>query len=312
MRTARPEVDCGSLERGALALARGTFLALALQVEHRVVDADREPDQQHDRADVLVDRPDLARDREQAHRRHHRREGEQQRDPRGHERPEGDHEDDDRDREREQPCPLEVLVELLVDLLLGADAELVDRQGRVSSGRRVDGVDHRVDLVDGLVGVAADVEVDDRRVAVRGDLSAIGRGVRALHVRDDRDGGHAADDLLDGGPEGRVVGGERPALDEHRLVGGLIERLVEDPGGPAGLAGEGLVVAELLGADRPADHDGGDDEREPAEDRGLPMARAPAAHPGRDVGAGLQGGHCLVTPVPRLRSQARTPRAPCR
>ena len=116
----------GSLESRALALARRALFALALQVEHRVVDADRQPDQQHDRADVLVHGPDLARDREQAHRRHHGREGEQQRDACGDERAEGDDEDHDRDRQREETRPLEVLVELLVELLLGADAELLD------------------------------------------------------------------------------------------------------------------------------------------------------------------------------------------
>ena len=39
---------CG-LDRRPLAPAGGALLALPLQVEHRVVDADREPDQEHDR-----------------------------------------------------------------------------------------------------------------------------------------------------------------------------------------------------------------------------------------------------------------------
>ena len=38
----------GGLERGALAPPGSPFLSFAPEVEHRVVDTDREPDQQHD------------------------------------------------------------------------------------------------------------------------------------------------------------------------------------------------------------------------------------------------------------------------
>ena len=55
--TVRPEIEHraargggGGLERRPFAPPRRALLALALQVEHRVVDADREPDQEHDRA----------------------------------------------------------------------------------------------------------------------------------------------------------------------------------------------------------------------------------------------------------------------
>src|SRR3954453_7979181 len=61
----------GSLEGGAMALARGALLTLTLDVEERVVDADGQADQQHDRSDVLIHAEPLARDREQADRRHH-------------------------------------------------------------------------------------------------------------------------------------------------------------------------------------------------------------------------------------------------
>src|SRR6266581_3664972 len=46
--TCRRSTRSPSLERGVLAPPRGTLLTLAAQVEQRVVDADREPDQQYD------------------------------------------------------------------------------------------------------------------------------------------------------------------------------------------------------------------------------------------------------------------------
>ena len=46
-------------ERGSRATACGTFLALAPQVEHRIVDADREPDQQHQRGRLHRHREDV-------------------------------------------------------------------------------------------------------------------------------------------------------------------------------------------------------------------------------------------------------------
>ena len=85
---------CGGLERGALAATGGPLLALAADVEERVVDPDGETDQQDDLDDVLVDGDELARDRDQARRRDDRRDREQQRDQRRDERAE--HEQQDR------------------------------------------------------------------------------------------------------------------------------------------------------------------------------------------------------------------------
>ena len=59
----------GGLERGAVALARRPLLTLALEVEERVVDADREADEQEHGADVLVHRDEVARQRDEADRR---------------------------------------------------------------------------------------------------------------------------------------------------------------------------------------------------------------------------------------------------
>ncbi len=66
--TVSPEIEhCapgsrgGDLERVSFAAARRPLLTLALQVEERVVDTDREPDQEHDRGPLRRDRDGLAR-----------------------------------------------------------------------------------------------------------------------------------------------------------------------------------------------------------------------------------------------------------
>ena len=169
------------------------------------------------------------RDREQAHRRHHRREREQQRDSRRHERAEGDHEDDDRDRQRQQAGTLEVLVELLVDLLDGADAELVDREPgwrrpprrrRRSPGRSCPRPSRRPR------GSRSSRSRSDGRPR----SGRVARCIRAVDVRHCCDAGHTPDDVRHRGPERRVVGGERLALHEDGLARALVECLVEDAG----------------------------------------------------------------------------------
>ena len=54
--TARPEVAAANSSAAAALAARVALLHLAAQVEHRVVDADREADQQDHRVDRVVDR----------------------------------------------------------------------------------------------------------------------------------------------------------------------------------------------------------------------------------------------------------------
>ena len=101
--TDRPEVAAAASSAARSLRPGSALLALALEVEQRVVDADREADQQHDHADVRVERHQLARQREQSHRREHRRERQQERQAGGDERAERDDQDDQRDRDREQP-----------------------------------------------------------------------------------------------------------------------------------------------------------------------------------------------------------------
>jgi transposase-like protein len=107
--TARPDVarPCGPLRSCRLP---PFLLAFATQVEQRVVDADRQADEQHHRAHGVVHRHELARDRDQAERRHDRGQPEQQRDAGRDERAEGEDEDDQRDRQREELGLLEVVL----------------------------------------------------------------------------------------------------------------------------------------------------------------------------------------------------------
>src|SRR3712207_8318884 len=58
----------GRLKRGVRVVPGRAFLAFALQVEHRVVAADRKADQKHDRANPFgVNGQELARDRSEEH-----------------------------------------------------------------------------------------------------------------------------------------------------------------------------------------------------------------------------------------------------
>ena len=59
-RTARPGRRCRGLERSLLGAPSGSFLALSLEVEHRVVDADCETDEQDDRGHRVGHGEDLA------------------------------------------------------------------------------------------------------------------------------------------------------------------------------------------------------------------------------------------------------------
>jgi hypothetical protein len=69
----------------------------------------------------------------------------------------------------------------------------------------VDSVGDRPDLVDRIVGIAADLELDERRVPARCVLVCVGRVERRLHVLDGVQRLDSPDDVLDHGPEGRVV-----------------------------------------------------------------------------------------------------------
>ena len=63
--TARPEVAAAISSASRWPVPGGPLLALSAQVEERVVDADREADQQDHGGDAWVDREDLARERDE-------------------------------------------------------------------------------------------------------------------------------------------------------------------------------------------------------------------------------------------------------
>ncbi len=218
---------------------------------------------------------------------------EQQRDARRHERSERDHEDDERDREREETGLLQVLGEDLVDPVDRACiAELADEELRVSLLRLLDALEDGADLVGRVVGVASDLELDEGGVPVLRDLAGVSGCERRADVLNRSQPGDSLDDVLDRGRERRIARPERAALDEDALAGGLLEAGVEDPVGAAGLARPSRVVVDELRADRAAEHEGDDDEGQPAEGGGLPVIRAPATHAGRKVAIGMGGaGH---------------------
>ena len=266
---------CG-LQRGPLAAARRSLFAFSLQVEERVVDADREPDQEHERTCLVRHREDVAGAGDDAEGGEDGRQGEQQRDACGDESAERDHEDDERDREREHPGLAQILRDGGGDRVDGAGhAELADVELRMRLLGGLDLGEDRVDLLRRLVGRAADLELDESRAAVGGNLPA-------ADVLDDVELREPRHDVFDGGCERGIARRERTALDEDALLGRPVEARVEDPIHAAGLARAGRVRVDRLRPGHP-EREGGDDEGEPAEGRGLPVIGAPASHPRREI-----------------------------
>ena len=213
----------GSLERSFLAATRGTLLALALQVEHRVVDAHGEPDQQDERRDAVGHGQDLAPHRDETHRREHRREPEQERDAGRDEGAEGDEEDDQRQRERQQPRLLQVFEERLLDILARARADGPDEEAGMGALDFLHAVDDRVDLVDRLVGLARDLQLDEDRVLVVRDLAGVLRIERRFDLRDHGDGSDTLDDVLHRRLERRIRRRELAVLDQDASPAGCLK-----------------------------------------------------------------------------------------
>ncbi len=182
--TVTPEIEHGlargrggELERGLVGAPGVALLHLAPEVEHRVVDADREPDEQDHARRGVRHRDDLADRGDQADRADHGGDAEQQRDAGGHQGAEGDQEDEQRDREREGLGALEVLLEGLVERLAGAGvAELLDAQVGMSLLRGGGGGLGGVDVVDRGLVVAGHLERHERGAPVLGDLALVALG----------------------------------------------------------------------------------------------------------------------------------------
>ena len=207
-----------------MAGATAALLALAPDVEQRVVDPDRHAEQQDHGLRRVAGCDQVAGERRQPDRRQHAREREQHRQPGGHEGAEGEDQDCQRDRHGRELGPLEVAVEGGVELVIRTrGAELGDREVavRVLDGRH--GVQHGLDLRVGLLLVARDLELDEDRTAVGRDLAGVARAVRRaerLHVRLPA---NRVDDVADDGAERRVVGGRRARLHEDALAGTVVE-----------------------------------------------------------------------------------------
>ena len=191
--TVRPEIEHGTaggrgrrLQRRLLRAPACALLALTAQVEHRVVHADGQADQQHDRADRLVHRPDLADRADQADRRGHGGDGEQQRHEGREQRAESEDQDDQRDRQRGDLRLLEVVLERLARAPCRRSRRRTPRSGSRSAACRAwtTASSGGVDLVLGVVVVAGDVEGDERGLAVLRQRALVALGVGALDVAD--------------------------------------------------------------------------------------------------------------------------------
>ena len=278
------------LERCRWALAGRPLLALALEVEERVVDADRQADQEDDRGRGVVHGDELARDGQEAEGGHDGREAEEQRNPGGDSGAEVDQQDAERQWDGRELRPLKVGRDRVVDRLLTAGgAEALDGEAGVRGLDAGDGLEDRLDAVDGGRAAVGELVLDEDGVSVRGDE----RGVvqRRADLGDAVGGGELGDDVGDDGLELGARGRERFALDEDGLVDRVAEAAaVDDLQRAAGVAGLGVGGIERLGADHAAERDGDEHEGEPPEDRDLPVGGAPAAHAGCEVlGLGERG-----------------------
>jgi hypothetical protein len=269
-----------------------SLLALAPQVEERVVDPDGEADEQDHGREVLVHRRELARQRHQRHRRQHRRDADRERHQGRHKRAEGDHQDQQGEGQGERLRLQQVLGERLVQLLVGADvAELLDGDLRVVGRDRLDGCLRGLDPVPRLQRVPCDLELDQRRALVLGDRRALAQ--RRDHVDHVLRVLQPRDRVLDRGTELRIVDRQRLVLDQDGLVvrpqAGVLERVLGAPR----LTGELVGAVDLVLADGVADQKRENDEAEPAPDRHLAVVGAPVSCTGGEIPAlGHQDPSC--------------------
>ena len=284
-----PRSTC-SHEQG---LMRGTTLAALLplppQIEERVVDPDRHPDHQDDRAQRLrIGRQHVADETVQPGRGQHRGEGQDHGETGGDERAERNDQDRDRQRQRDQLDPAHVALEPLTDLVVrrGLPELLHDhaRVGRLDSrDRRQD----RRDLVLRLVGRALHVELNEHRAAITRDQA----GVRMLDRRDD--GGHVwltGERLHHAADRCRelrlLIDRPRPRLHQHALTRRDLEvPLIEDLLSTSRVPVRDRPALHLADANRATDYHSGDRKRDPAERRRLPVRGAPTPRPAREIRA---------------------------
>ncbi len=142
--------------------------------------------------------------------------------PGSDERTESDQQDDQGDRQRCDQGLAEVLLDDVVDLLVGAGvAELAEGEARVRLLHGVDGPNGRLDPVRDLSVVAGDLKAEQRRVSVARDLVRVRRGQRALEVLGVGQRGKPPLHVDRHRAERGVAGGRPGALDQHHLLGVL-------------------------------------------------------------------------------------------
>ena len=233
----------GRLQRGGVGAPRGALIALAPDVEHRVVHADREADQQHDGRDRLGDRDHVAHRTEQPDRRHDRGQPEQQRQSGGDERAERGDEDQQRDRQGQELGALCVFLERvkIASLALASPSSSIRSSGCAACACAMA-------ASTGPMRSRAVVESpstsnctsDERRS--RGDQIG-GVRQRRADVGDEREALQTGLDVVERPLEARIVERDRPpALDEHLLAGVVRESGRDDLVGAAAFAAAEILV----------------------------------------------------------------------
>ena len=168
------------------------------------------------------------------------------------------------------PAFMKSLVDRLVELRVGVDAELLDRDPGVSGARRSDRLfDRCVERLRLQLVGRAQLERDERRVAVARDLTVAAGLERRAYLLHRGECSNRPGDVGDRRSERGVVDRPGLALDQDRVALRLLEVVGQDRLDLAGLAGARLLRIELLRADRVADRERGQHEREPGEDRRL-------------------------------------------
>ena len=165
-------------------------------------------------------------------------------------------------------------------------AELLDAQVRVRALRGRGGVQRALHAVLRRLGLAEQLEGDQRRAPVARHLVLVAGVQRRTHVLHVAGAPQAGDDVANPCHERRVGRGHAAArLDEDLLVDAVGEAgTVDGAVGTLGVAVADLARVEGVLPDRSRQHEGGDDERDPPEDGEAGVRRAPGGGAGGDIG----------------------------
>ena len=266
----------GDLDGVDGAVAALSLLALALEVEQRVVHADGHADQQDHARHRRLARHEIGDRRVDADGDEDTGDRQQHGDPGRDERAERQQHDDEGDREAQPLGRGEVLAHALVDRVVERQvARLGHVQGRVVT-LHVRGDPFQGRRVGLLVLVAGEADRDQHRVAVLGPD-------RPAHRRDAVDVGHLPAyvdrrSLRLGGVELTGLRCDEDVLGVRSVEAGVGDDLV----GAAGLAEPVVGVGGGLGRDEAARRHRGGDEGDPDQERAPRVGGAPARGPQRN------------------------------